>query len=99
MAKTPIRRRIRKVLRSPKLLLITATLTILATTLLFANKGLWRHIVLRHDIAKEREHDAELTKEEGELTKRVDLLKKEDPATIERVAREKYSMKKPGEVV
>lgn len=44
MPKLTLKKRIRKILKTPKLLLITATILVLSTTLLFANKGIWRII-------------------------------------------------------
>jgi len=99
MAKPPLKKRLRKLLRSPKLLLISGVLIVLSTTLLFANKGLWRHVQLRHEIAVEEANLAKLEVEEKAVQKQVDLLKKEDPSTIERIARERYAMQRPGEEI
>src|SRR5436305_7501173 len=99
MSKLALRKRIRKILKTPKLLLITATILVLSTTLLFANKGIWRHVALRRDVGNLRSEDAALDNEEIKLKARVDELTKEDPTMIERIARERYHLKKTGETI
>lgn len=99
MARVPVKKRLRKLLRSPRLLLIAGVLTVLSTTLLFANKGLWRHVQLRHEISVDNAKLAKLESEEQSLNQQVDRLKKEDPATIERIARERYGMQRQGEEI
>src|SRR5437773_1293983 len=99
MARTTIQKRIKRIVRSPRLLLITGTLLVLGATLLFANKGIWRHIALKHEVSERHEHLAVLTGEERELTGRVNLLRLEDAAMLERIARERYSMKRAGEII
>ena len=99
MPKLALKKRIRKILKTPKLLLITATILVLSTTLLFANKGIWRHVSLRRDISGLQSQDASLTDEEQKLQTRVDMLSKEDPTMIERIARERYHLKKRDEII
>src|SRR5438477_5853173 len=99
MPKLALKKRIRKILKTPKLLLITATILVLSTTLLFANKGIWRHVSLRRDVSALRTEDAALDAEEKRLLGRVDLLTKEDPMMIERIARERFNLKKSGEII
>jgi cell division protein FtsB len=99
MLKFALKKRIRKILKTPKLLLITATILVLSTTLLFANKGIWRHVSLRRDVSTLKSEDAALDNEEQKLKGRVDLLSKEDPTTIERIARERYHLKKRDEII
>jgi cell division protein FtsB len=99
MPKLALKKRIRKILKTPKLLLITATILVLSTTLLFANKGIWRHVSLRHDVSNLTAEDATLNDEEHKLQSRVDLLTKEDPTMIERIARERYHLKKRDEII
>jgi cell division protein FtsB len=99
LAKKSIKSRIRKLLRSPKLLLIFSIILVLTATLLFANKGLWRHAKLRSEISSQQAKQKQLDDEQKILSKQVDQLKSEDPATIERIAREKYNMKRPGETI
>ena len=99
MSKLALKKRIRKILKTPKLLLITATILVLSTTLLFANKGIWRHVSLRRDVSALQSQDASLTAEEQKLQTRVDLLTKEDPTTVERIARERYHLKKRDEII
>ena len=72
---------------------------VLGTSLLLSNKGLWRHITLRHEISVRQDKLTQLLADEKDLQKHVDLLKADDPTTIERVARERYAMKKPGEII
>ncbi|HET9135939.1 MAG TPA: septum formation initiator family protein [Candidatus Kapabacteria bacterium] len=99
MPKLRVKQKIKKILRSPKLLLIAATILVLSATLLFANKGIWRHIALRHEVNNLQEESNTLALEERGLTARVDLLTKEDPMVVERVARERYHLKRRGETV
>ena len=99
MPKLALKKRIRKILKTPKLLLITATILVLSTTLLFANKGIWRHVSLRRDVSSLTSQDASLNLEEQKLQSRVDLLTKEDATTIERIARERYHLKKRDEII
>lgn len=99
MPKFEPKKLIRKVLRSPKMLLISATILVLGATLLFANKGIWRHVMLRGEVSTLNDKSAKLDTEEATLQGRVGLLEKGDEALIERIARERYHMKKPGEIV
>ena len=99
MPKLEPKKQIRKILKSPKLLLISATILVLGATLLFANKGIWRHVILRREVSSLNEKSAALDIEEKTLQDRVELLDKADPALIERIARERYHFKKPGEII
>ena len=99
MPKLALKKRIRKILKTPKLLLITATILVLSTTLLFANKGIWRHVSLRRDVSNLQTEDAATMNEEKMLQARVDLLAKEDPTMIERIARERFHLKKRDEII
>ena len=99
MPKLALKKRIRKILKTPKLLLITATILVLSTTLLFANKGIWRHVSLRRDVSALNKEDISLELEEHKLQDRVALLGKEDPTMIERIARERYHLKKRDEII
>ncbi len=81
------------------MLLLSSILIVLGATLLFANKGIWRHIQLRHETGNDAEKLAQLETEERFLQQQVDLLRKEDRDMIERVARERYQMHRPGEIV
>lgn len=71
----------------------------LGATLLFANKGLWRHMSLRHEINDRKERLAKLQTQEEVVDRHIALLKMEDASTIERIARERYNMKRPGETI
>ncbi len=99
LGKTSLKKRAKKILRSPRLLLITGILTVLTTTLLFANKGLWRHLELSHQIAERKATLAQLESQEASVSQKVNLLKLEDASTIERIARERYELKRPGEII
>ncbi len=99
VGKMALKRRTKKLLRSPRRLLITGILTVMGTTLLFANKGLWRHLELNHQIAERKAALAKLDQEEAKVSENVTLLKLEDASTIERVARERYGMKRAGETI
>ncbi len=99
MARTTIKKRLKRILRSPRLLLITGVLTVLTSSLLFANKGLWRHLEIRHEIAERRTELAKLQADEANVSRAVTLLKLEDASTIERIARERYGMKRSGETI
>jgi cell division protein FtsB len=99
VGKVSLKKRAKRILRSPRMLLVTGILTVLATTLLFANKGLWRHIELQHQISERRTTLAQLQSDEESVSRNVALLKLEDASTIERIARERYGMKRPGEMI
>lgn len=99
MPKIEPRKQIRKILRSPKLLLISATILVLGATLLFANKGIWRHVMLRRQVSTLEEQSKHLDVEEKSLQGRVGLLQSGDATLIERIARERYHLKKPGEII
>ena len=99
MPKFDLKKQIRKILRSPKLLLISATFLVLGATLLFANKGIWRHVMLRQEVASLDEKSQQLDIEEKALQDRVSLLDQGNEALIERIARERHHMKKPGEII
>jgi cell division protein FtsB len=99
MASVSIKKRLKRILRSPRLLLITGILVVLSTTLLFANKGLWRNVSLHHDIAVRNTELAKLNADEANVSHQISLLRAEDASTIERIARERYNMKRPGETI
>jgi cell division protein FtsB len=94
-----LKQKLKKILKSPKLLLIAAVIMTICATLLFANKGIWRHVSLRHDVSKRQTEIAALLSEERQLTSRVDLLSKEEPTMVERIARERYHLKRSGETI
>lgn len=99
MTAKKLRQKIKKIIKSPKLLLIAAVIMTISATLLFANKGIWRHISLRHEVSNRRDEITALLSEETQLTARVDLLSKEEPTMIERIARERYHLKRAGETI
>ncbi len=99
MARTPIKKRLKRIVRSPRLLLITGILAVLTFSLLFANKGLWRHLEIRHEITQRRAELAKLQADEASVSRAVSLLQLGDASTIERIARERYGMKRPGETI
>ena len=94
-----LKKKIRKILRKPKLLLLSSVLVVLCATLLFANKGIWRHIALSTEISELNETEVVMLEEEKHLNEQVTRLKNEDAMTIERIARERYNMKKNGEII
>ena len=99
MARTSIKKRLKRILRSPRLLLISGILIVLSATLLFANKGLWRHLTLRHEVATRKEQLAKLQTDQEVVECAVTLLRLEDASTIERIARERLNMRRTGEVI
>jgi cell division protein FtsB len=99
MRKINLKQRLKKILRSPKLLLIAAIVLTISTTLLFANKGIWRHVSLRRDVAALTNEQSQLLVQERELASRVDFLTREEPTMIERIARERYHLKRGGETI
>jgi cell division protein FtsB len=99
MARTSIKKRLKRILRSPRSLLITGILTVLVSSLLFANKGLWRHLEIRHEITQRRAQLAQLQTQEASVARAVSLLQLQDASTIERIARERYGMKRAGETI
>jgi len=99
MLKLALKKRIRKILKTPKLLLISATILVLSTTLLFANKGIWRHVALRRDVSNLGTENDALDTEEAKLKTKVDALAKEDPNMIERIARERYHLKQRDAII
>ena len=99
MAKVSLQKKIKRILKSPKLLLITAILVVLSTSLLLSNKGLWRHLTLRHEISVRQDEMTKLEEDEAGVMKHIALLRAEDQNTIERIARERYNLKKPGELI
>lgn len=88
----------RRLLRNNRLLLLIAIATPLVGYLLFGSRGIIQRLHLEHQKVEmeQRIHDAEAD---------ADRLKKEskaldnDRAAIERVAREKHGMVRPGETV
>ncbi|MEP7235322.1 MAG: septum formation initiator family protein, partial [Ignavibacteriota bacterium] len=72
---------------------------VLSTTLLFANKGIWRHVSLRRNVSNLQKEDAGLETDEQKLQARVEMLEKADPTMIERIARERYRLKKRDEII
>jgi cell division protein FtsB len=80
-------------------MLISSILVVLSATLLFANKGLWRHITLRHEVSERKEQLAKLQTDEELVGRAVALLRLEDPSTIERIARERINMRRAGETI
>lgn len=99
LKKSNRRRFFKRLLRSPKLLLIVSVIVVLTATLIFENKGLWRHIQLQREVDQQQTRQEQLDTEERKVSRQVDQLRNGDTATIERVARERYGMKRPGEVI
>jgi cell division protein FtsB len=80
-------------------MLISSILVVLSATLLFANKGLWRHLKLRYEVSDRREQLAKLQADEVIVGRAVALLRLEDASTIERIARERMNMRRQGETI
>jgi cell division protein FtsB len=99
VAQQTVKKRVKKILKTPRLLLITGILVVLGTSLLLSNKGLWRHITLRHELSVRQDRLEKLLSDEKDIQKHVEMLRAEDPTTIERVARERFAMKKQGEII
>ena len=99
MKKPKLKQKIKKILRSPKLLLVAAIILTISATLLFANKGLWRHATLRREVNTRESEFTALTLEEKQLGERVNLLAAEEATITERIARERYHLKRLGETI
>ncbi len=88
-----------KLLKSNKVkFLFIALLSIVGGVfLLFSDKGLVRYVELKHQVDELNEKIELLELENKKLEGEIDSLKKKIPSKIERTAREKYDMLRPGE--
>ena len=85
-------------LRWPLLALIALGLGLLTATTLLGDNGIATHRRLVRDRAAVAAEVERLRAQRRELQTRIDALAT-DPAALERIAREKYGMKRPGEEV
>ena len=81
------------------LYIVSAMLFIGILYLFFNPNGLIKYIKLKNEISTLNEDIEKLSLENTTLQNEIDSLKKEIPAKIEQVAREKYDMIKEGERV
>lgn len=88
----------RRSLRWPLLALITLGLGLLTATTLLGDNGIATHRRLARDRAAVAAEVERLRAQRRELQARIDALNT-SPAALERIAREKYGMKRPGEEV
>ncbi len=71
---------------------------LMAVVIAFGNRGLMDNYRMRQKLDTIDKGNAEIVRVNGEL-KRTILLLREDPAYIERVARDELGMVKPGDLV
>ncbi|MBS4036044.1 MAG: septum formation initiator family protein [Ignavibacterium sp.] len=88
-----------KLLKSSKVkFLFVALLSVVGGVyLLFSEKGVIRYVDLKNQVDNLNEQIELLEKENKKLEGQIDSLKKKIPSIIERTAREKYDMIRPGE--
>ena len=88
-----------KLLKSSKVkFLFVALLSVVGGVfLLFNEKGVIRYVDLKNQVDNLNEQIEMLEKENKKLEGEIDSLKKKIPSIIERTAREKYDMIRPGE--
>lgn len=81
-----------------KKILFWSVIGVIAMTIIFGNYGAYQmYVIQRHKMSLEKEIE-QLKKDQAQLIKNRERMKT-DLAYIEKVAREKYSMVKPGEHV
>ncbi len=88
----------RRSLRWPLLALIALGFGLLTATTLLGDNGIATHRRLVRDRVAATEEVERLRAQRLELQSRIDALNT-NPAALERIAREKYGMKRPGETV
>ena len=73
-------------------------LFIIAVVFLFFNEsGVFKYAKLQNDVKSLNEQIQKLQDQNKDLQAEIDSLQRKVPAKIEKVAREKYGMKRPGE--
>lgn len=73
-------------------------LFIISVVFLFFNeKGVFKYTKLQNDVKSLNEQIQKLQDQNKNLQAEIDSLQRKVPAKIEKVAREKYGMKRPGE--
>jgi cell division protein FtsB len=80
-----------------KFLFITLVSIVGGVYLLFNEKGVIRYVELKNEVDALNEQIEMLEQENKKLEGEIDSLKKKIPSKIERTAREKYDMIRPGE--
>jgi cell division protein FtsB len=93
-----LREPVRRLLRNRRFLLFLAVAILLGGYVLFGSRGIIQRLRLEHQKAEmeERLRDAEA---EADRLKKESKALESDRAAIERVAREKHGMVRPGETV
>lgn len=88
-----------KLLKSNKVKFLFIVLLCVAggSYLLFNEKGIIRYVELKNEVDDLNEQIELLEQENIKLENQIDSLRKKIPAIIERTAREKYDMIRPGE--
>jgi cell division protein FtsB len=93
-----LREPMRRLLRNKRLLLVIAIATPLVGYLLFGNRGIIQRLRLEHQKVEMEQRLREAEADADRLKKESKALDS-DRAAIERVAREKHGMVRPGETV
>lgn len=81
-----------------KKVLFWTVISIIAMTIIFGNYGAYQMVVIKRQKMNLEKEIEQLKKDQAQLLKNREQIKS-DLAYIEKVAREKYSMVKPGEHV
>jgi cell division protein FtsB len=92
------REHLRRLLRNRRLLIILAIALPLTGYVLFGSRGIIQRLRLEHQKAEMEQRIREAEAEASRLKDESNALEN-DRATIERVAREKHGMVRPGETV
>lgn len=77
--------------------IITIAVIIGTLYLIFNNYGIIKYVKVSNDIIELNSRINQLEQENKRLEAEIDSLKKNIPAKIEKIAREKYDMMKPNE--
>ncbi|MBU1627064.1 septum formation initiator family protein [bacterium] len=72
---------------------------VLIASITFGENGIVNYCKLRLQIKKKQSEIQGLVLKNYELSKKINALKKEDEFTLEKIAREKLMLIKPGEIV
>ncbi|MBL7958921.1 septum formation initiator family protein [bacterium] len=81
-----------------KKVLFWSVITVIAMTIIFGNYGAYQMVVIKRQKMSLENEIVQLKKDQAQLIKNRERIKN-DLTYIEKVAREKYSMVKPGEHV
>jgi cell division protein FtsB len=85
-------------LKNRKLTFLLAGMCAIVLMITFSNKGLLRRFIMEKELRDKQARVEELAADIRQLERARDLLR-DDPSTIEHVARESHGMIRPGEVV